>query len=279
MQSIWDVLNHFHIPSTIHAILLIVVGYFLARVVSTSITKGTQKKISLHSSMLLHRAIFYLLFALFIISAFQQLGFHIGTLLGAAGILTAAIGFASQTSMSNVISGLFIIGEKPFEIGDTIRVNDVQGQVAGIDLLSVKIRTNDNTMIRVPNETLIKTAIVNLSYFPWRRADLKICISCNESIEHVRRVLLDVAEKNMLCLDEPAPSVLVDNIFESSVNLQFSVWANQGDFGAMTGSIQEDIHVAFREQNIQLAMPMRSIHFDETKEPIAIKVISDGISS
>ena len=82
----------------------------------------------------------------------------------AAGLLTVALGFAAQTSASNLISGLFLLGERPFVVGDVIRLaSGITGEVVGIDLLSVKIRTFDNLLVRVPNETLLKSELTNLT--------------------------------------------------------------------------------------------------------------------
>jgi hypothetical protein len=88
--------------------------------------------------------------------ALHQAGLKLGVLPGAAGILTVAIGFASQTSASNLISGLFVIAERPFVVGDIIRVAETTGEVLSVDLLSVKIRTFDNLYVRIPNEGIIR---------------------------------------------------------------------------------------------------------------------------
>lgn len=256
MEAIWGFLNHFHIPSIIHAAILIVIGYLLAHLFSIYVVKASQARFTPHTVMLLKRSSFYLILILFIVTAVQQLGFHVGTLLGAAGILTAAIGFASQTSMSNVISGLFIIGEKPFGIGDTIKVNDIQGEVISIDLLSVKIRIADNTLVRIPNETLIKSAIVNLSYFPIRRADLILGIPYTENLTRIKEILLEVAEKNPHTLNDPKPFLQVQIIQDAVVYLQFSAWANQASFSEMKSSLQEDIQATFVKNDIKLSSRM-----------------------
>lgn len=273
MESIVHWLNHFHIPTIVHAIALILIGYFLAKMTSIYIAKAVKKRFTPHTVVLLRRATFYLLWALFIVSAVQQLGFHVATILGAAGILTAAIGFASQTSMSNVISGLFIIGEKPFSIGDTIKVNDTQGEVTDINLLSVKIRTLDNTMIRIPNETLIKSAVINFSYYPIRRADLMLGFPYTENLSHIKEILFEVAEKNPNTLSEPKPSLQILNFHESTIYIQFSAWSNRVDFNEMKNSIQEDIQRAFVENGIKLSQSSSSVYFEHTSQPLPIQII------
>ena len=126
---------------------------------------------TIHGQILLKRAIFYGIMILMSMSALRELGFDLSVILGAAGILSVAIGFASQTSASNLISGLFLMMERPFSIGDVIRVEQTTGEVISIDLLSVKIRTFDNLYVRVPNESMIKTHMAVTSSTP------QICIT------------------------------------------------------------------------------------------------------
>jgi small-conductance mechanosensitive channel len=254
----------------IRAALLIVIGYFIARILGATASKGLIKHLSPQQTMLLRRLTFYLVFVLFIASAIQQLGFHIG----AAGILTVAIGIASQTSMSNIVSGIFMIGEKPFEVGHTVKIADLQGDILSIDLLSVKIRTADNTMVRIPNETLIKSAIINLSYFPIRRADLSIGVAYKENLEHVKTVLFDVADKNPLCLMEPKPLLQILGFGDSAINLQFSVWVSRPHFLELKSNIHADIKAAFDEQKIEMPFPSRSLFAGSGSEPLPIKIIS-----
>lgn len=261
-----DFIEHSHIFTIIQAILLMVVGYCIARLLANSMRPLLDKRVSAHQAMLIGRFAFYSIFALFFASAIQHLGFQIGTLLGAAGILTAAIGFASQTSVSNIISGVFIIGEKPFEIGDTVRINDVQGEVASIDLLSVKIRTGDNTMVRVPNETLIKTAITNFSYFSTRRFDLKIDIVHTDNFADIKNILLTVAHHNPVCLRDPPATVKIQTFTDAGVELQFSVWANRNDYGELKDTIQEGVQLALNNHGVHLSFPSRTLYMKKTVE-------------
>jgi small-conductance mechanosensitive channel len=264
---------HEHIEPIISAALLVLTGYLIARILSSSIAKTFLKQLTPQQYMLLRRFIFYFVIILFIASAIEQLGFHISALLGAAGILTVAIGIASQTSMSNVVSGLFMIGEKPFEVGDQVKVGDAQGEILSIDLLSVRIRTNDNTMVRIPNELLIKSAITNLSYYPIRRADLKIGISYKEDLDKVKKVLMDVADKNPLSLIEPRPLFQVLEFGDSSINIQFSVWGSRQHFIELKNTVQTEIKKAFDKQGIEMPFPTRTLMAGSGSEPLPIKIV------
>lgn len=178
--------------SLMQAGLLFIIGFLAASLLSRAVYKVCLKRFSPHHASLSRRLVYWLVLALFVASGLKQLGFNLGVLLGAAGVLSVAIGFASQTSVSNLISGLFLIGERPFQIGDTIQVGNTTGEILSIDLLSIKLRTFDNLFVRIPNESLIKTEVINLTRFPIRRLDLKIGVAYKENINQVRQVLLKV---------------------------------------------------------------------------------------
>jgi small-conductance mechanosensitive channel len=273
MNELTQILQQLHIGITLRAILLIVLGFFIARIISTSLSRALRRRLTRQQAMLLRRFAFYFVFVLFIVSAIQQLGFRITALLGATGILTIAVGIASQTSFANIISGIFIIGEKPFELGDIIRVNDLEGEVMSIDLLSVKVRTHDNMMVRLPNETLVKSAIINVSYFPKRRIDILLSIAYKENLERVKDILLTTAEKNKLALNDPEPSILIMQ-FGDAINMRFSVWAPREDVNAVKNSLFIDIKNAFDAANIEMpSSSTRTLYLGENKESLSVKIV------
>lgn len=205
--------------------------------------------------------------------ALGELGFHVGVLMGAAGLFTVALGFASQTSASNLISGLFLIIEQPFVIGDIVRVEDVTGEVLSIDLLSIKLRTFDNLFVRVPNETIIKTKVINLTHFPIRRIDLQVGVAYKEDLPRVREVLAEVADRNPLCLDEPAPVYIFKGFGESSLDMQFSVWTKRENYLALLNSIYLEIKAAFDAAGIEIPFPHRSLYTGSVTDPFPIRIV------
>src|SRR5690554_6581520 len=191
-DTLIDFLQSAKLASFLKAGALVLVGLLAARLLSSGLYRLMLKHTTPHHCTLMRRLVYWLVLSLFIASALRELGFSLGVLLGAAGVLTVAIGFASQTSASNLISGLFLVGEKPFELGDIITVGATTGEVLSIDLLSVKLRTFDNLFVRIPNESLIKTEMTNLTRFPIRRFDFKVGVAYRENISHVRDVLTRV---------------------------------------------------------------------------------------
>jgi small-conductance mechanosensitive channel len=200
------------------------------------------------------------------------LGVDLSILLGAAGILTVALGFASQTSASNIISGLFLLGEKPFGVGDIVRVGTTTGEVIAIDLLSVKLRTFDNLFVRIPNETMIKAEITNLQRFPIRRFDLQIGVAYKEDLDRVREVLQTVADEHPLSLDEPAPMILFTGFADSSINFQFSVWALSDNFLEIRTQIPLAVKAAFDEHNIEIPFPHRTLYTGSETTPMPVRI-------
>ena len=95
-------------------------------------------------------------------------------LLGAAGIAGLTIGVASKNSVGNIISGIFLISEKSFQVGDVVKIKDKTGIVYSIDLLSIKLRTFDNLYVRIPNENIINSDVTTVTRFPIRRMDINI---------------------------------------------------------------------------------------------------------
>jgi len=257
------------------AIIVVIIGLTTAKLVSSGIARIVDKKTDLHRTMLLKRGTYHLILILFLITALHQVGFNLSVLLGAAGIFSVAIGFASQTSASNLISGLFLVAERPFTVGDVIRVGTTTGEVLSIDTLSVKLRTFDNLFVRIPNESLIKSEVTTLTRFPIRRADLMVGVAYKEDLSKVRAILEEVADKNPLSLEEPKPRYIFQGFGESSLDIQFSVWAKRENFLDLKNSIYSEIKTAFDEQGIEIPFPHRTIYTGSVTEPFPIKTSGD----
>ena len=255
------------------AVVLLALGLLIAALASRLTRRIGAKRFSTHGQQLARRVVYYGVLALFVASALRELGFSLAVLMGAAGVLTVAIGFASQTSASNLISGLFLIGERPFGVGDIIRVGSTTGEVLSIDLLSVKLRTFDNLFVRIPNETLIKSEVTTLSRFPIRRLDLTVGIAYKEDINRARDVLLEVATKNPLCLDEPPPLFIFLGFGESSLDIQFSVWARRENFLNLRNTITAEIKEAFDAAGVEIPFPHRSLYAGEASRPFPVTIV------
>ncbi len=252
---------------------LLVLGYLGIRLLDSLARRFFSKNMSRQGLMLLSKGIRYGLGLILVISILGELGFNLTAVIGAAGIAGVAIGFASQTSLSNLISGLFLIAEKPFQIGDVVQVGDATGTVDSIDLLSVKLRTFDNRYVRIPNEVLIKGAFINITRYPIRRFDLDIGVAYKEDIEHVTRVLTEVADQNAFCLDEPAPIVVFKGFGSSSLDFMLGVWFEKTELLKVRNSLTRDIKVRFDQEKIEIPFPHRSLYAGEATAPFPIRIV------
>jgi small-conductance mechanosensitive channel len=262
-----------NITTFIRIAILVGAGFPFFFFIATFFGKMTKRKLTPQANMLLRKGIFYTGSICIIISILYQLGFKMTAVLGAAGIVGIAIGFASQTSVSNIISGIFLISEQPFQIGDLIKIGDTKGVVLSIDLLSIKLRTFDNQFVRIPNEALIKTQVNNITRFPIRRLDIELGVAYKENVEHVKTILSEIARKNTYCLDEPEPLILFKNFGNSALEFLFAVWCVKADYLKLRQTIMQDIKERFDAEGIEIPFPHRTLYTGSVTDPFPVRVV------
>ena len=261
----------------VRVVLLVAIGLPLAGLVARLLHRAALKRFSQQSAMVARKAAYYTAMVVLIITVLNEFGFHLGTLLGAAGIAGIAIGFAAQTSVSNIISGLFLISEKPFAVGDIVTVGQTTGVVLSIDLLSAKVRTFDNHFVRIPNETIIKTEVSNLTHFPIRRVDISVGVAYKEDIVRVEGVLREVAAVNPLVLDEPRPLFIFKNFGDSALECLFAAWCIKTDFLATKNSLMTGIKQRFDAERIEIPFPHRTLYAGSVTDPFPVSLAGQSI--
>lgn len=276
----WPWLDQFlanHAAAMIRVALLLALGlpavWLLARTVGRFVRRRTTEQ----TAMILRKLVLYTGLLIVIVSAAHQAGFQLAALLGAAGIVGIAVGFASQTSVSNIISGVFLIAEKPFAVGDVVRVGTTTGSVLSIDLLSLKLRTFDNQFVRIPNETLMKTEVVNLTRFPLRRVDTTVSVAYREDLDHVKEVLLDLARENPDVLDEPGPIVLLTSYNNSGIDFLFAVWCLKADFFKVRTTLVPAIKRRLDEAGIEIPFPHVSLYAGSKTQPLPVRLVDGSL--
>ncbi|HPB29880.1 MAG TPA: mechanosensitive ion channel family protein [Candidatus Sumerlaeota bacterium] len=259
----------------IRVALLILLGIPFVFWLSRFVRIYVGMKHSQQRGFLAGKIVYYTGLTIIVITVLRETGFPLTPFLGAAGVVGVALGFASQTSLSNVISGIFLIAEKPFEVGDTVTIGDFTGEVLSIDTLSVKLRSFDNKFVRIPNETIVKSQITNLTRFPIRRIDLSFGIAYKEDPEHVRRVLMDIVHKNPQCLEDPEAIFRIMDFGSSSVNILFAVWVLRGDYFTAKNEIMTEILRRFAREGIEIPFPHLSVYAGSATAPIPVRLEND----
>lgn len=273
LLNIYNYLSEETVHQIIRVLLIIVISIPVLLLLRGWARRFFTKKYASHYGMLAGKVVFYTGIILMIITVMGQLGISLAPLLAGAGIVGVALGFASQTSVSNIISGLFLIAEQPFKVDDIINVSGTIGIVMSIDVLSVKLRTFDNMFVRIPNETIIKTQVINLTRFPIRRFNAKVSVAYKEDIEKVREILMEVAEKNQYSLSEPEPQIIFEAFGTSSIDLDFRIWAPVDEWIFLKNTIQEEIKKRFDEEGIEIPFPHVSFYTGEASKPLPIELI------
>jgi small-conductance mechanosensitive channel len=273
--NIDKILNPETLLNILKVLIILVIGFVLLKILNYSVGKFTKKRFSEQSRMLIRKAIFYTGAFIILVATLRQLGFKLTALLGAAGVVGIAVGFASQTSVSNIISGLFLISEKPFAVGDVIKIGDTSGIILSIDLLSLKLRTFDNLYIRIPNEELIKNKVTTVTRFPIRRLNIDISVAYKDDLEKVKEVLLDIAINNQYCLNNPEPLFVIKEFGNHGIELLLGVWFSKTDYLALKNSIMLEIKQRFDVEGIEIPFPHISVYTGSVTTPFPVQMM-DG---
>lgn len=213
--------------SLVQVALILGLGIPLLAWITLWVRSVVSRRVGPHRGVITGKLLFYPGLVFLMALVMREMGFSLTPMLGAAGVVGIALGFASQTSVSNIVAGFFLVGERPFVVGDMIEVGTTAGRVLSVGMLSVKLRTWDNRFIRVPNESLMRSEVTNLTRFPIRRVDLVVRVSYDADLERVHDVLLEAARAHPSSLMEPEPRVYFVSFGETAVYVKLTVWSTQ----------------------------------------------------
>jgi len=193
------------------------------------------------------------------------------------GAFALALGFAAQELIGNFVAGVFIIKDKPFEVGDWIEWDDNAGRVEDIDLRVSRVRTFDNERVTVPNGELANNAITNPVAYDTLRQRFVFGIGYDDDIDHATDCLLEEAEANGEILDDPAPSVRVTELGDSAVGLQSRFWIDEpgrGDFVRVRSEYVQAVKERFDEEGIDMPYVHRQLTGEvEVLESVAAEAV------
>ena len=259
------------VPRLVAALVLLVFFWVLARVlgrVLRRLMRGAGMEEAL-VGLLVDKLFYYGLMVFGVVMAAAQLGVDVGAALAGLGVAGIAVGFAAQDSVANVISGIIIFWDKPFVVGDWIKVEDQFGTVSKITLRSTRIRTPLNTFVVIPNKSIIDAVLENLSAHGELRVDLALGIAYKEDTRAARRVLLAAVREIDTVKSEPAPDVVVEELGDSSVNLQLRVWIDDAkDRQATYFAAMEAAKLALDEAGIQIPFPHLQLFVDDVEDRV-----------
>lgn len=204
---------------------------------------------------------FFILLGWFV--ALQTMGINLSSLALFAGALGVGIGFGLQNIVSNFISGIILLAERPVAVGDRVEVGGVAGRITQINLRSTMVVTNDNISIIVPNSDFVSSPVINWSHGdPKVRMRLPVGIAYGSDVEQFRQSMLEVARAHPAVLPQPEPFVYFIGFGDSSLNFEVSVWTI--DLASSPRRLRSDLYYAIesklREIGVEIPFPQRDLH-------------------
>lgn len=242
--------------------LLIALEYFEKNIIDKTTTKVDNIIFDL-----LNKFSGAIIYATAVVLALDVLGINVMPFIAGAGVAGIAIGFAAKDTLSNLIAGVLLIIDRPFEVGDRIEVWSAPagsaswGDVIDIGLRATKIKTTDNIVIIIPNNEIMKRDIVNYTIISTKiRVRINVGVAYDADIEKAKDLIINVAKSLDWISKTPVPRVVVRNFGESSVDLQLRVWIEDARKRMDTIShVTDKIKSAFDEHGIEIPYPKRDI--------------------
>jgi small conductance mechanosensitive channel len=204
-----------------------------------------------------------------VIAALGQLGIQTASFVAIVGAAGLAIGLALQGSLANFAAGVLILIFRPFKVGDFVEVAGVSGAVQNIQIFTTELHTPDNKKVIVPNGGVISGNITNYSANNTRRVDLVFGIGYSEDIDVAKTLLQTVLAAEPKVLQDPAPTIGVVELADSSVNLVCRPWVNTADYWDVYFNVTEAVKKALDAGGISIPFPQRDLHLHHVNAPAA----------
>jgi small conductance mechanosensitive channel len=198
--------------------------------------------------------------AFVVIAALGQLGVQTASLVAVIGAAGLAVGFALQGSLGNFAAGVLMIIFKPFKAGDYIEAGGTAGTVEGLNIFTTELKTPDNKKVIVPNAKITGDNIVNYSANDKRRLDIVAGVSYGDDLDKVRGVLRSILDEDERILKDPAPTIGVLALADSSINFAVRPWVKTSDYWAVYFDTHEKIKKRFDAEGISIPFPQRDVH-------------------
>ena len=276
-MAIWNDIFEFldtQIPLTgikiiniIAAIAVIIIGYFVAIIVSRYIGKAMLKaKLEKILVEFTSRVMRILIFIFAIAIGIGFLGIDVGAALLSVSVVSGfVLGFAFQETLGNLAAGFMIAITKPFKVGDYVDMAGQSGAINSVGASVTTMTTFDNKRIIIPNSKIWGAPIVDYTALKTRMIDMSIGISYNDEMSRAIKITIDVLEKHPNVLEDPKPIVAVNNLGDSSVDLIIRPWVKTSDYWPTKRDLTQKIKEAFDKEGISIPFPQRDVHLFKEK--------------
>ena len=243
------------------AIAIFLFGKWISRILTRLIRRLMEKSsVELILVTFITNITYAALMVFVVLAALNQLGIQTTSFIAVIGAAGLAIGLAMQDSLSNFAAGVMLIIFRPFKIGDFIEAASTSGSVLEIHIFTTTLKTGDNKLIHVPNSKIISDNITNYSANETRRIDMLFAIGYNDDIKQAKAIIEHVLKIDGRILDEPAPTIGVAELGDSSINIAVRPWVKSGDYTTVLYALNETIKEKFDEAGVSIPYPQTDVH-------------------
>jgi small conductance mechanosensitive channel len=244
-----------HIPQIIFAVVILILGWWLAKLVDRLIRAVMQRRsVDITIALFISRFIYIAIVTFTIIAALAQIGVQTDSIVALIAASGLAVGLALRNTLSNLAAGILLIAFKPpFKVGDVVQVNNVIGQITDVHFLFTKIKNFENKVFAIPNGVLMSSPVVNFWANPYRVTDVVITISYEADLTKAKAVLLETARNLEGILKDPAPFVAVNGLTDMGVSIFARVAISNSNYDPTEWAFKEAIKLAFDEYGIEIA--------------------------
>ena len=266
IETLFEKLVSF-LPTIFLAVLIFIIGTLLNKIVLKILTRGLKKsKLDKTVHGFLRSMVRVVLYAFTLIITLSILQIPMSSIIAVIGAAGLAVGLALQDSLSNIAGGFILLFAKPFKVGDYIEVNGISGVVDDITILSTKITTADNKVIFIQNGTVSSATIVNYTQEERRRVDFSFGISYDNDFRKAITIIQNVVDKHNLILKEPEPTIRLNELAQSSMNIITRVWVNSNDYWTVYYDIIEQVKLEFDMNDIIIPYNQLDVHVVSDKK-------------
>jgi small conductance mechanosensitive channel len=243
------------------ALAIFIIGKFIVGIL-TNLAKKLMTKASVDNILVnfIASIIKTVLLLFVVIAALDQLGVDTTSMIALIGAAGLAIGLALQGTLQNLASGVMLIIFRPFSDGDFIEAAGVTGVVEQIGIFSITMRTGDNREIIIPNGAVYGGTITNNSRRDTRRVDMVFGIGYDDDLLQAKEIINRILSEDERILADPAPTVAVGELADSSVNFNVRPWCKTADYWGVYGDVHEKIKLTFDAEGISIPYPQMDIH-------------------
>lgn len=243
------------------ALAIFWIGKFVIRLVVSAIAKVMQKQdVDKTLETFICNLVRTALMVVVVIAAIGALGVETTSFIAIFGAAGLAVGLALQGSLSNFASGVLIVLFRPYKVGDWIEAAGISGSVEQVQILTTILKTGDNKQIIVPNSQIMDSIITNYSANETRRVDMVVGVSYDDDLDKVRKTLEDLIAAEDRILPEPAPTIAVSALADSSVIFVVRPWVNTSDYWGVMFDMTEAIKKRFDKEGISFPYPQQDVH-------------------